>query len=44
MCLDAGPPPRPDKRAVLLWRCEPGNSNQAWVINGGQVKVKGTPS
>jgi hypothetical protein len=44
MCLDAGSPPRRDKGAVTLWKCEDGNTNQAWVIHGAQVKVKDTLS
>ena len=44
MCLDAGSPPRLNKGAVTLWKCEAGNHNQAWVIHGGQVKVKDTLS
>ncbi len=39
MCLDAGSPPRLDKVKVTIYKCEPGNNNQAWVINGGQIKV-----
>jgi hypothetical protein len=27
---------------VTLWKCEAGNRNQVWVIDGGQVKVKDT--
>jgi hypothetical protein len=44
MCLDAGSPPRRDKSVVTLWKCEAGNPNQAWVIDGDQVKVKATLS
>jgi hypothetical protein len=44
MCLDAGSPPRLNKGAVTLWKCEAGNHNQAWVIHGGQVRVKDTLS
>src|SRR5215831_19262410 len=44
MCLDAGSPPRRNGLAVTLWKCEAGNRNQAWVIDGGQVKVKATIS
>jgi hypothetical protein len=44
MCLDAGRPPRRDKGVVALWKCEAGNSNQAWVIDGDQVDVKDTLS
>jgi hypothetical protein len=42
MCLDAGSPPRRNNGLVVIWRCEAGNSNQAWVIDGGQVKVEDT--
>ena len=42
MCLDAGSPPRRNNGLVTIWRCEAGNSNQAWVIDSGQVRVKDT--
>jgi len=42
MCLDAGSPPRRNNGLVTIWRCEAGNSNQAWVIDGGQVRVRDT--
>jgi hypothetical protein len=42
MCLDAGNPPRRNNGLVTLWRCEAGNANQVWVIDGGQVRVKDT--
>ncbi len=42
MCLDASTPPRRNGGPVYLWQCEPGNSNQAWVIDGGQIIVKDT--
>ncbi len=42
MCLDAGSAPRRDKSVVTLWKCEAGNTNQAWVTDGAQVKVKDT--
>jgi hypothetical protein len=29
---------------VTLYKCEAGNSNQAWVIDGAHVKVKDTLS
>ena len=44
MCLDAGSPPRRNNGLVTLWMCEAGNANQAWVIDGGQLKVKDTLS
>jgi Ricin-type beta-trefoil lectin domain len=47
MCLDASTPPRSDGGPVYLWQCEPGNSNQVWAIDGGQLIVKdtlGTPA
>lgn len=44
MCLDAGSAPRRDKSVVTLWKCEAGNTNQAWVTDGAQVKVKDTLS
>jgi hypothetical protein len=43
MCLDAGSTRR-DKDVVTLWKCEAGNTNQAWVTDGAQVKVKDTLS
>ncbi len=42
MCLDAGRSPRRHGGLVIIWRCEAGNSNQAWVIDGGQVRVRDT--
>ena len=44
MCLDASTPPRRNGGPVYLWQCEPGNTNQAWVIDGGQIIVKDTLS
>jgi hypothetical protein len=47
MCLDVGNPPRPPRRnggVLTLWKCEAVNSNQDWIINGGQVTVKDTLS
>ena len=41
-CLDTNNPPRPDGGPVYLWRCEPRNANQAWVIDGGQIMVGDT--
>jgi hypothetical protein len=38
VCLDAGSPPRRNGGVITLWKCEAGNHNQAWVINGAQVK------
>jgi len=29
---------------LTLWKCEAGNHNQAWVLNGGQIKVSDTLS
>jgi Ricin-type beta-trefoil lectin domain len=42
MCLDVNNPPRSNGDPVYLWRCESRNSNQVWVIDGGQVVVKDT--
>jgi hypothetical protein len=39
-----GSPPRRNGGLVTLWKCQAGNSNQAWVIDGGQIKVKDTLS
>ena len=42
ICLDAGSPPRRNGGLVTLWKCQAGNLNQVWVIDGGQIKVKDT--
>jgi hypothetical protein len=43
MCLDAGWS-RHDKDPVTMYKCEAGNSDQEWVIDGDAVKVKDTLS
>ena len=46
MCLDAGRSWR-DREPVTVYQCEAGNANQAWAVDGDQVKVKdtiGTPT